>query len=202
MYDEFVQRVAATAAWRWTIAAPARCRSSPRRSSSNQLLALATPRRPRRACAASCWMHRRFAICEPQLTPDIVAGALLPEHGFVVPSALSRALSGCGDQAGRAIRKPSPGAGASRPRRRWIPVSRAARSLDARQVVVAAGSWSGSLTSRVPPLPVRPVRGQLLHLTSSTGRAAPHHLGCRLLRGAVRRGRAGRGRDGGRGRIR
>jgi len=40
--------------------------------------------------------------------------------------------------------------------------------IDACRVVVAAGSWSGKLAiGGTPPLPVRPVRGQLLHLRSA-----------------------------------
>jgi glycine oxidase len=37
-------------------------------------------------------------------------------------------------------------------------------------VVIAAGSWSGRVrVANVPPLPVRPIRGQLLHLRWNRG---------------------------------
>jgi glycine oxidase len=55
-------------------------------------------------------------------------------------------------------------------------------ALDADTVVLALGAWSGSLPG-VPPLPVRPVKGQILRLSGAEG----------LLEGTVRalvRGRA------------
>ena len=55
-------------------------------------------------------------------------------------------------------------------------------------VVIAAGSWSGliPITPAVPP-PVRPVRGQLLHLLICHPAPDTRRLGQRRLPGAVGR---------------
>jgi glycine oxidase len=55
--------------------------------------------------------------------------------------------------------------------------------IHARQVIIAGGSWSARITvDELPPLPVRPVRGQLVHLISCSG--APRRViwgaGCYL----------------------
>lgn len=102
---------------------------------------------------------------EPQLTPDVSGGLLIKSHGFVVASDLSGALTAAAIKHNVRV---------------WVParVVRVERRGDdigihlendavvtAHQVVVAAGSWSGHIDIQgVPRLPVRPVRGQLLHL--------------------------------------
>jgi glycine oxidase len=102
---------------------------------------------------------------EPQLA-DGVAGALVIEaHGFLVASELTRALSIAARRHGAQLIEQS------RVRRivrtnTEILVETDRGSLSGSAVVLAAGSWSGTieiegLAARVP---VRPVRGQLLHL--------------------------------------
>jgi glycine oxidase len=55
---------------------------------------------------------------------------------------------------------------------------RSGRQIDAEQVVIAAGSWSGSGIEGLPELPVRPVKGQILALR----RPPEHPLTDRLIR--------------------
>ena len=103
---------------------------------------------------------------EPSLG-GVVAGALLvPSHGFVGVAALTGALREAGAArhgvsflTGRPARRvrPRPGGG--------LAVETAGGTLDCDAVVLAAGSWSGGVAVEGDaPLPVRPVRGQLLHL--------------------------------------
>ena len=101
---------------------------------------------------------------EPLLAPDVTAGLLIPDHGFVVAGDLSGALAAAALKRGARVLVPA------RARRIGIRDGAIEVELDndrviARHVVVAAGSWSGQIQiDGVPPLPVRPVRGQLLQL--------------------------------------
>lgn len=101
---------------------------------------------------------------EPHLCGDALCGLLIPSHGFVGAGELTSALV-------RAARRH--GAQLVEQRR----VQRIARSgselvvetdrgpLQGSGVVLAAGSWSGRIEiAGVAPLPVRPIRGQLLQL--------------------------------------
>ena len=104
---------------------------------------------------------------EPQLTPDVSAALYVKTHGFVAVTDLSGALAAAAIKHGARIRIPA------RVRRighrgEHVEVHlENDASVTARQVVVAAGSWSGQIDiDGVPPLPVKPVRGQLLQLAS------------------------------------
>ena len=108
---------------------------------------------------------------EPQLGRDVAGALLIPAHGYVNASELTRALvaaARCHEAhviEGR-VRKISSRDGA-------VTVETGRGSLSADIVVLAAGSWSGQVEmSGTARLPVRPVRGQLLHLVSE---GAPLH---------------------------
>ena len=104
---------------------------------------------------------------EPQLTPEVSAALLMPSHGFVVASDLLGALSAAAIKHGARMRMP---ARAQRiiHRSDGLEIQLDDDRVSARHVVVAAGSWSGQIAiDGVPPLPVRPVRGQLLQLACS-----------------------------------
>ena len=108
---------------------------------------------------------RQTLAAEPHLTPEVRAGQLIPEHGFVVAIDLSGALSAGAIKHGARVIVP---ARARRivPRGSDIDIElETGGHVSARHVVVAAGSWTGQIDiDGIPPLPVRPVRGQLLHL--------------------------------------
>jgi glycine oxidase len=101
---------------------------------------------------------------EPHLVADIAGGLLIESHGFVNAGELTRALAAAARRhgadlldRGRARRI------STRDGSLVVDTSRGALSADA--VVLAAGSWSGQLEIEgVARPPVRPVRGQLLHL--------------------------------------
>jgi glycine oxidase len=102
---------------------------------------------------------------EPHVAGDVVAGLLITAHGFVAANHLAHAVAVAAQRGGAQLLD----------QRR---VSRIGRvngdivvetdrgSLEGHAVVLAAGSWSGSIaidgvSVRVP---VRPVRGQLVYL--------------------------------------
>jgi glycine oxidase len=102
---------------------------------------------------------------EPLVGDGIVGGLLIEAHGFVAAADLTRALAQAARRNGAQLVEQS------RVRRiaardEEIVVETDRGSLTGGAVVVAAGSWSGAIEiagvdARVP---VRPVRGQLMHL--------------------------------------
>ena len=100
---------------------------------------------------------------EPQLG-DAVAGALLiPAHGYVNAGALARALIAAARSYDAHVIEARVRSIAHRAGMLKVETGRG--SLSADTVVLAAGSWSGQIEiAGAPPLEVRPVRGQLLHL--------------------------------------
>jgi glycine oxidase len=101
---------------------------------------------------------------EPHLGHDIVGGLVVPVHGFVSAVDLVRALAAASSQRGvemlegRCVHRISPTNGG-------LLVETDRGPLQAPAVVLAGGSWSGRVAAAgVPPIPVRPVRGQLLRL--------------------------------------
>ncbi|MSO29968.1 MAG: glycine oxidase ThiO [Acidobacteria bacterium] len=110
---------------------------------------------------------RETLEAEPQLTPEVIAGLLIPDHGFVVAGDLSGALAAAARKHGARVMVPARARRIS-PNNGRIDVDLENDRVTARQVVVAAGAWSGQIQiDGVPSLPVRPVRGQLLQLTWS-----------------------------------
>ena len=105
---------------------------------------------------------------EPQLTPEVAGALFMKSHGFVGTATLSGALSAAAIKHGARVRVPA--------RARRIESQGGCISVHlendtpvtAHHVVVAAGSWSGQIDiDGVPPLPVRPIRGQLLQLANA-----------------------------------
>jgi glycine oxidase len=101
---------------------------------------------------------------EPAVSPRAIAGLRIPAHGAVDVPHLVRALLAAALRRGaslhhaavRRIRSSASG----------LDVETPAGILSARRVVLAAGCWSGGIErdEAVAPLPVQPVRGQLLVL--------------------------------------
>ena len=101
---------------------------------------------------------------EPHLSADVAGGLFIEPHGFVNAVGLTRALAVAARRHGARMIE---GARASRVLRRngGMVVETPGGSLSCDAVVLAAGSWSAELQIEgVARPPVRPVRGQLLHL--------------------------------------
>ena len=102
---------------------------------------------------------------EPALPPSVAGAVLVQAHGYVAAPALTEALAWSALRHGARIDATD----------RVIAVRQDGASLlvqtsdgqlwPARQVIIAAGSWSGQIEGHaLPEGALRPVRGQLLHL--------------------------------------
>jgi glycine oxidase len=102
---------------------------------------------------------------EPTLSSTVLGGLLIPVHGFVGALALTHALATAARRHGARVLE------CGRVRRLVrsggeLRVETERGSLTGDAVVIAAGSWAGQLAIEgVEALPVKPIRGQLLHLT-------------------------------------
>lgn len=102
---------------------------------------------------------------EPLLSVDLAGGLLIPAQGLVSALDLTRALAHAAVRFGatfvdrvRVHRIAASGSG--------VAIETDRGSVSARVAVLAAGAWSGRVLveGAVDPLPVKPVRGQLLQL--------------------------------------
>ncbi len=100
---------------------------------------------------------------EPSLAPDTAAALIIDAHGFAGVPQLTAALWASAQSRGaasiaEAVRRIVPGHGTVR-------VDFETTTREAPYVVLATGCWTGRIDlAGAPPLPVRPVRGQLLWL--------------------------------------
>ena len=101
---------------------------------------------------------------EPQLAPTVQGGVVVESHGFIgatdLTAALRRAAAahGVSFQTSAAVtRIEGNGAG--------LRIETGGDAFACESAVMAAGSWSGHVEiGGASPVPIRPVRGQLLHL--------------------------------------
>jgi glycine oxidase len=118
-----------------------------------------------RAAGVGCeWLDAALVrAAELSLGPNAAGGLFIPTHGFVAQEAMTDALARAAVLQGaaylrRAVQRVGRAGGA-------VAVDTDAGTLDTDRVVVASGSWSGCVRiDGEPPLPVHPVRGQLLRL--------------------------------------
>jgi glycine oxidase len=104
---------------------------------------------------------------EPRLAPDVSGALLMKSHGYVVAADLSGALVAAAIKHGARIRIPARAQRIEHHDGQLRIHLDTEAPLTAQHVVVAAGSWSGSIViDGVAPLPVRPIRGQLMQLAS------------------------------------
>ena len=103
---------------------------------------------------------RSVRSLEPALAGDVVMGLLVPEHGYVIAAELISALAEAVQRRGGAR---SLGAVQNIDAiSRGLRVTTSNEAFVTEAVVIAGGSWSGTVTA--PPVPVRPIRGQLLQV--------------------------------------
>jgi glycine oxidase len=102
---------------------------------------------------------------EPAVTPAAAGGLLNRAHGFAGVTSLVTALAESAKLAGASFETPAEAVEIAPKRDGGADVRAGDRRYSADIVVLAAGSWSGRVkVTDAPALPVRPVRGQLLHL--------------------------------------
>jgi glycine oxidase len=112
---------------------------------------------------------------EPALTPGLPGGLLAPDDHQVDSRALHAALLTAAEQAGARI-IPHRVAHLRCMADRAVGVGlEGGDVLDASTVVLAAGAWSPSIAG-VPAVPVRPVKGQTVHLRATGGAAVLDHV--------------------------
>jgi len=102
---------------------------------------------------------------EPQLADGAIAGLLIESHGFVAALDLTRALTSAARRRGaQLIERSRVRSIMAREGEMIVDTNRG--SLTCGAVVLCAGSWSGdiSVEGLTATVPVRPIRGQLLHL--------------------------------------
>jgi glycine oxidase len=134
-----------------------------------------------RLTAQSAWLGEQNVECrwvppaafddfEPRVTKRALGALLIPSHGFVGVTALTLAAAEAAEQCGArftneigAIRIfPLPG--------NRVGVQTSSSTWDADRVVLAAGSWSSQITVQdADPVPVKPIRGQLLQFAGKPG---------------------------------
>ncbi len=135
-----------------------------------------------------------FGDFEPHASRHAQGALLIPIHGFVGVTALTLAAAAAAERAGAKFKTevgairiyPLPG--------NRVGVQTSSSMWDADRVVLAAGSWSSQITVQdADPVPVRPIRGQLIQLQADPGAITPRLLGTeRLSRAVARRLGAGR----------
>lgn len=104
----------------------------------------------------------------PAIAPAAVAALFIPGHALVSAPGLVRALVRAAEAHGATHRSGTRATKITRQGDRLSVHTEASLEpgvITADSVVIAAGSWSGQIdTGDAPAVPVRPVRGQLLHL--------------------------------------
>ena len=105
---------------------------------------------------------------EPHLSSDIVGGLLVPAHGFVAAGDLTKGLAAAARQHRATLVENCRVRRVARHEGELV-VDTDGGSLRCDTVVMAAGSWARSIAidGVSDAVPVRPVRGQLLHLAWS-----------------------------------
>jgi glycine oxidase len=128
-------------------------------------LCTAAARLARRGVEAALLDGRAARTEEPHLSQAVIGGLLIPAHGFVSALQLTHATAAAARRHGmrlveqRRVTRIAPSAAG-------MLVETDRGTLTGGSVVLAAGSWSGSIAIHgvAPPVPVTPVRGQLLSL--------------------------------------
>jgi glycine oxidase len=114
---------------------------------------------------------------EPSLHPSVRGGLLNPVHGWVGVASLVTGLVESAKRSGVTFEAPIDAADVAPRRGGGAEIRAGDRRFEADAVVVAAGSWSGRLKiAGAPTLPIRPVRGQLLHLRWPGAQTPPSRI--------------------------
>jgi glycine oxidase len=118
-----------------------------------------------RGVAAELIDARTARTEEPNLGESVMGGLVIPVHGYVIATELTRALAAAAERHGARlieqgrVRKLTNASGE-------LVVATDRGSFHCASVVLAGGSWSGQIeiAGIEERVPIRPVRGQLLYL--------------------------------------
>ncbi len=103
-------------------------------------------------------------VFEPSVTPAALGGLFTPDHGLVGAESLVQVLVQQAKLAGATFEFPVEVLSVEQ-RGDIVEAKTVDRTFTADAIVIATGSWSKRVRiANVAPLPVRPIRGQLLHL--------------------------------------
>ncbi len=165
LYDEFIERVSADSG----IAVPYRRTGTLDVALDDQdLETLRTTASvlERRGVPARMLSAQAVRSEEPHLAESVVGGLVIDAHGFVAATELTRALAAAARRSGAQLLEPNRVRSIAS-QQGDVVVETDKGSLSAGAAVLAAGSWSGSIAidGVSATVPVRPVRGQLLHLS-------------------------------------
>ncbi|MCX7623607.1 MAG: glycine oxidase ThiO [Thermomicrobium sp.] len=118
--------------------------------------------------AACCWLDRdELRQLEPAVSPLFRGALLLPYEHQVLAPRLVEAFARAAALGGARIDEGVEVIGFERAGARVRAVVTRSERIAADQVVVAAGAWSGALAAQLGlPLPLGPLRGQLVRLHS------------------------------------
>ncbi len=116
--------------------------------------------------AACCWLdHHELRQLEPAVSPLFRGALLLPYEHQVLSPRLVEAFARAASLGGAHIDEGVEVVGFERAGERVISVQTRTSRIPTDQVIIAAGAWSGHLTAQLGvPLPVGPLRGQLIRL--------------------------------------
>jgi len=159
LYDEFVRRVSADAQQPIEYERSGSLHVAKNDAAAMEL-AIAARRFAHAGVAHQLMPAADARRLEPALSPRMVSALLLPDHGYVRAAELTSALLAAAIHHGAQMRVGH--IEEIRAENNSCTVESSSGRLESDAVVVAAGSWSGRVAPLTPP--VRPVRGQLLHL--------------------------------------
>lgn len=112
---------------------------------------------------------------EPLVSTGACGGLLIPIHGFVGVPDLVDALTAAAIRRGATFTPETRVISVGPAEADRLDVHTEQGTLTADRVVLAPGSWSGQISiAGVDPVPVKPVRGQLLHLAWPTAQPLRH----------------------------
>jgi glycine oxidase len=112
----------------------------------------------------------RFCVLEPQAAPAARGALLIPTHGFVGVTSLTLAAAAAAEKFGASFTVATGAIRIFPIEGNRVSVQTAATKLEADRVVLAAGSWSSMITVEgADPIPVKPIRGQLIQLQTDPG---------------------------------
>jgi glycine oxidase len=107
---------------------------------------------------------------EPNVSPDAPGGLFIPMHGFVGVTSLTMAAVAAAERRGASLVVDAGAIEVQATSGGDVLVRTATQAWNADVVVMAAGSWSSRVrVEGAEPIPVKPIRGQLLQLASTPG---------------------------------